>query len=63
MKKNLMNFSNAKVLNKSAQKEVNGGLRSFYCGCNGKPTGASCKLGSCHAGCPGVCISGTCVPY
>ncbi|WP_299213065.1 hypothetical protein [uncultured Dokdonia sp.] len=64
--KKLMNLKGAVSLNKTQQKNVNGGSGPVIQACNGNcsglPTGTRCYHQG-HCGCPGRCSSGTCIPY
>ncbi len=60
--KKLINLKGAVILDKTQQKEVNGGINPVGCSsdCSFGRRGR-CYFGG-HCGCPGVCLRGFCQP-
>ena len=63
MFKNILKMEGVEALTKEEQRSINGGLGPAGCSenCSGKPQGSRCYYGN-HCGCPGVCLSGGCLP-
>lgn len=59
--KKLTNLKGAHTLSAHQQKEINGGAKACNGSCTGRPQGSRCYYHG-HCLCPGVCLSGGCIP-